>query len=134
MNCVLTGYPAIENDNLVANAQAQGLDQFHPPYRRGERDQATRNGDGGRPSPWPALGSPAHPLRDDRIGRLRDQATGYADVVSRMAKEITDQGHTGAPEKVAELLTLKPTLWGMGVDLKELGRRCGFWLTRPLGK
>jgi hypothetical protein len=26
-------------------------------------------------------------------------------------------------EKRTELLTLKPTIWGMGIDLKELGRR-----------
>jgi hypothetical protein len=74
------------------------------------------------------------PLSDDRISRLRDQATGYADAVIRTAEEIADQGHAKAPEKVAELLTLKPTLWGMGVDLKELGRRCWLWLRRPFGK
>jgi hypothetical protein len=31
------------------------------------------------------------------------------------------------PEKQAELMTLKPQLWGIGIDLKELGRRCLRW-------
>ena len=31
----------------------------------------------------------------------------------------------------ADLLTLKPTIWGMGIDLKELARRVWTWWKKP---
>jgi hypothetical protein len=33
----------------------------------------------------------------------------------------------GSETAAAEMLTLKPTLWGIGIDLKELGRRLKQW-------
>jgi hypothetical protein len=30
-------------------------------------------------------------------------------------------------QKPSEILTLKPTLWGIGIDLKEVGRRARQW-------
>jgi Hypothetical protein (DUF2513) len=35
------------------------------------------------------------------------------------------------PEKRAELLTLKPTVWGVGIDLKEAARRVRRWFDKP---
>jgi hypothetical protein len=34
----------------------------------------------------------------------------------------------------AEILTLKPTVYGIGIDLKELARRVRAWYTRWRGK
>jgi hypothetical protein len=38
---------------------------------------------------------------------------------------------TPSPGDRPELVTLKPTIWGMGIDLKEAWRRCrAWWRTR----
>jgi hypothetical protein len=43
------------------------------------------------------------------------------------ASITTSSGKTDSPSQ-REILTLKPTLWGMSIDLKELARRAMAWL------
>lgn len=43
-----------------------------------------------------------------------------------LAPKAAPSGETNSPPQ-RELITLKPTLWGMSVDLKELARRAIAW-------
>jgi hypothetical protein len=56
-------------------------------------------------------------------GALRDFEIGFLEGRSLVSKDRNDRPAL-APSKdtKAEMLTLKPTVWGMGIDLKEVGR------------
>jgi hypothetical protein len=63
---------------------------------------------------------------------------GFGDPLSRnfrandppFVSDVPPQAATPPAQKPAELFTLKPSIWGMSVDLKELGRRGLNWLRR----
>jgi hypothetical protein len=55
---------------------------------------------------------------------VRDLAWEWARTKEAERAKISDAAPANPP---AELLTLKPTLWGMGIDFKEVGRRVRRW-------
>ncbi len=70
------------------------------------------------------------PFLDDIYVETRDQLIDYKDLsnlVSRL-RTFVDQ----APSGDEQALKLTPGIWGIGLDLRVLGRRVKRWLTRRL--
>ena len=60
--------------------------------------------------------------------RLSRRASDYAAELAKSLENPSLLTTAAAPqEKQGELITLKPTLWGLSIDLKELWRRIRCW-------
>lgn len=70
-------------------------------------------------------------VRARSIGLLEQAISGLDAQLAELAETTEEPSvdtKTSSPAKpTADLLTLKPTIWGMGIDLKELARRVRDW-------
>jgi hypothetical protein len=66
-------------------------------------------------------GGPLSPGFEDPLGAISPAAT------RRLGSDLTPPS---AADKHQELFTLKPTLWGIGIDLREAWRRTRVWWQR----
>jgi hypothetical protein len=64
-------------------------------------------------------------------GGFKDATGGHVGSSADMLKQ--EPKPTGA-QPSAEILTLKPTVYGVGIDLKEVARRVRAWYARRRGK
>jgi hypothetical protein len=70
------------------------------------------------------------PLGHDYLDSFRDpEISQKAKTSAASVGEEPDKDRLIADEKHPELFTLKPTVWGVGMDLKELFRRAKAWWT-----
>jgi hypothetical protein len=71
------------------------------------------------------------PLGHDYLGSIRDpDIFQKAKIGAASAGGEPPKDWLISDEKHPELFTLKPSVWGMGMDLKELFRRAKAWWTR----
>jgi len=65
------------------------------------------------------------PIRESyRINELRNARCPVASLEPELWQRVTAAQASKTPP---EMVTLKPTFWGMGIDLKEAGRRVRLW-------
>jgi len=104
----------------LADAKYIRWEPFNPPIERLAIGRAKITGPG-----IDVVTGARVPTIDIRFSGMRERAV--MPELSAPLSEAAGPPSATIENKHSELLTLKPTLWGMGIDLKEAGRRLWSW-------